>query len=58
MDRGREPGREVFLVLTAPRAMMERFFKTLRRKGLKFTKQVDEQEKITRCRLISAAPRP
>jgi hypothetical protein len=52
-DRGREPSREVFLVFTAPRAMMKRLYKTLRRMGLKFTKQVDEEEATTRCRLIS-----
>jgi len=58
MDRGREPGREIFLVLTAPRPMVEQLLKTLRKMGLKFTKQVDEEESITRCRLIPAAPRP
>jgi hypothetical protein len=56
IDRGRGPDREVYLVITAPRAMVERLFKTLRRMGLKFTKHVDEKEKIIRCRLIPAGP--
>jgi hypothetical protein len=58
MDRGPEPSREVFLVFLAPRPMVEQLLKTLRKMGLKFTKQVDEEESITRCRLIPAAPQP
>jgi hypothetical protein len=56
IDRGRGPGREVFLVLTAPHDTTEWLFKTLRRLGMNFTKHVDEEEKITRCRLIPVAP--
>ena len=57
-DKGRESGREVFLTFTGPNAMVERLFKTLRRMGLKFTKHIDEEEKITRCRLIPTGSHP
>ncbi len=56
--RGREPGREVFLVFMSPRAMMERFFKSLRHLGLEFTKEVDEEESVTICRLTPVADEP
>jgi hypothetical protein len=56
VDRRWGQDREAYLVFTAPRAMMARLFKNLRRMGLKFTKHVDEKEKITRCRLIPAGP--
>ena len=58
VDRTPEPDREVYLIFTAPRTMVERLFKTLRRKDLNFTKEVDEEESIIRCRLIPAAHQP
>ncbi len=55
VDRAPDPNREVYLIFTAPRTMVERLFKTLRRKGLNFNKEVDEEESIIRGRLIPAA---
>ena len=53
-----KPSREVFLVFIAPRSLVEQFFTTLKGLGVDFTcEEVDEDESLISCRLISPVPK-
>lgn len=51
------PHREVFLKFFAPKAMVERYLKTLQDQGLKFSKERNEEEAVIRCRLTPPPPK-
>jgi hypothetical protein len=52
------PHREVFLNFFAPKAMVEWFLKTLRDQGLRFTREVNKEESVIRCRLTPPDAKP
>lgn len=53
-----EAGRDVFLVMLGPQALVRRFLRTLRVQGLAFSEEMDQAEGVIHCQLKQANVKP